>query len=262
MVLAEASCMALALRVSRRMTMRDHEALAETNEQGDDTVVTQLFKGYRFSVCTTPARAALALEIRRRVYRESGYDVPIPDEYDGRSWLLLAEDMRTGKPVGSLRMTPRFAGSLECEEYFHLPRRLATPYAIELTRFAILPEYRKGKTFLPIVSLGLFKLVWQIMRKTGAHHMVVASKPERIWTYEWLWFVRSGITARYAKLAGAEHELLWTDFRKIVERIAEHPFGDFFRDIAYREVVLPARMPGFGIVPDMPERPVALAVNA
>lgn len=240
--------------------MRNHAAPAEANEQGEDTIVTQLFKGYRFTVCTTPARAALALEVRRQVYRESGYDVPVPDEYDGRSWLLLAEDMRTGKPVGSLRMTPRFAGVLECEEYFTLPSKLATPYAIELTRFAILPEYRKGKTFLPIVSMGLFKLVWQIMRKTGARFMVVASKPERIWTYEWLWFVRSGITARYTKLAGAEHELLWSDFRKSVKQIDRHAFADFFRDIDYREVLVPTRMPGFGIVPDV-ERP-AFAANA
>jgi hypothetical protein len=157
-------------------------------------------------------------------------------------------------------MTPRFAGRLECEEYFTLPRHLATPAAVELNRFAILPEYRKGKTFLPSVSLGLFKMVWLIMRKTGARHMVVASKAERIWTYEWLCFSRTGIVARYEKLANAEHELLAADFRAVSD-LGGHPFKEFFVDIDYRECIVPARLPGFGLVSGGYERPAALVVN-
>jgi hypothetical protein len=231
--------------------MRDHGALAKTDEQAE-SILPLLLDGYRFTVCRTPAEAARALDVRRRVYGAS-YDVPVPDEYDGRSWLLLAEDTRTGEAVGTLRMTPRFAGRLECEEYFTLPRHLATPSSVELNRFAILPEYRKGKTFLPSVSLGLFKMVMLIMRKIGAHHMVVASKPERIWTYEWLCFSRTGMTARYEKLAGAEHELLAADYRA-VSTLEGHPFRDFFRDIEYPQCVIPARMPGFGLVADEERR--------
>ena len=228
--------------------MQSNGEHARSNPGTGESVVAHLFKGYRFTVCQTAARAAQALELRRRVYAESGYRVPTPDEYDGRSWLLLAEDMVAGKPVGSLRMTPRFAGPLEAEEYFTLPRRLASPKSIELTRFAILPEYRKGKTFLPIVSLGLFKLVWNIMRSTNSAYMVVSSKPERIWTYQWLRFRRTGLTAQYGKLANAEHELLWQDFRHEATHLDDHPFCEFFQDIEYPEVIMPRTLPAFGVV--------------
>ena len=56
-----------------------------------------LLAGYRFGICQDTPRAADALEVRRQVYVDSsGYDVPVPDEYDARSWLLLASVADTG----------------------------------------------------------------------------------------------------------------------------------------------------------------------
>src|SRR5213082_2691744 len=77
------------------------------------SIFTRLLRGYRFSVCEDAASVARALEVRRQVYRDTcGYDVPIPDEYDGRSWLLLAEDVRTGEAVGSSGPAVRGRGVL------------------------------------------------------------------------------------------------------------------------------------------------------
>src|SRR2546426_3330410 len=107
------------------------------------SIFTRLLRGYRFSVCEDAASVARALDVRQQVYRGAcGYDVPIPDEYDGRSWLLLAEEVRTGEAVGSMRVTPRSAGPLEAEEYFVLPAALRSANVVEITRFAILPTHR------------------------------------------------------------------------------------------------------------------------
>jgi len=227
------------------------ENLNESRDQND--IIPGLLSGYRFSVCETPEAAAEALDVRRRVYVEGiGYDVPVPDFYDSRSWLLQAQDATTGKVVGSMRLTPRFAGPFELEEYFTIPKAFRSPRSVEINRFAILPEYRKGKTFLPIVSLGLFKTCLRLLEGMNARHMVIASKPERIWTYEWLGFRRTGHTALYGALDAIEHELLELDVRKVGERFAGHPFESFFTQLDYREVVLPRRLPSLGMGVELP----------
>ena len=195
---------------------------------------TGLLEGYRFSVCDTPGSFARALNVRRRVYvAGSGYEIPVPDAYDAYSWLLLAEHTDSGRAVGTMRLTPRFAGAFECEEYFTVPDALRSPHAVELSRFAILPEYRKGNLFIPTVSLGLFALVRSALDQIGARVMVICSKPDKIWTYEWLRFQRTGLRAPYGKLGNVEHELLWCDFRGWCDPRGEvafedHPFKDFF----------------------------------
>ena len=221
---------------------------AATQERPEGDFIARLLQGYRFSVCDHAAAAEVALGIRREVYvNGSGYEIPIPDPYDARSWFLLAEDTETGRPCGSMRLTPRFAGPLEAEEYFELPRALATPKAIEINRFAILPEYRKGKTFLPVVSLGLFKLVHTLLKRIDAQYMIIASKPERVWTYEWMRFRHIGLTAPYGKLDFSEHTLLSYDFRHAPQILEGHPFREFFVSMSYAEVVLPRRIPPLGV---------------
>jgi N-acyl-L-homoserine lactone synthetase len=227
----------------------------------DEDFVASLLRGYEFRVCERHEDWDAALAIRRRVYGAGcGYDVEIPDEYDARSWLFLAEDRATGEAVGTMRVTPRWRGALEAEEYFTLPRYLRTPMALEITRFAILPEYRKGKTFLPVVSLGLFKLLWSFATRIGASYFIVCSKPERLWTYDWLRFRTTGLKAAYAKLAGAEHELISFDLQRapIEYAASHHPFEAFFTNDRIREVVVPARIPGPGAPWEHPLDPVAL----
>jgi N-acyl-L-homoserine lactone synthetase len=214
----------------------------------DEAFLAGLLNGYRFRVCQSPEDAERALDVRRAVYvNASGYRLPVPDQYDARSWFLLAEDTWTGEAVGSMRLTPRGAGPLEAEEYFRLPASLRNAATVELNRFAILPAYRKGKTFLPVVSLGLFKLVRRYLQQAGARYMVIASKPERVWTYEWMRFERTGLIEKYAKLDYAEHELLSYDFERASEILRGHPFEAFFESIEYREVVLPSTIPSLGI---------------
>jgi hypothetical protein len=207
-----------------------------------------ILTGYRFFVAQTPEDTHRAIAVRKAVYVDgSGYRLPVPDRYDARSWFLVAEDTSTGEPVGSMRLTPRAAGSLEAEEYFGLPASLRAGSAVELNRFAILPAYRKGKTFLPVVSLGLFKLVRRFLQQTEARYMVIASKPERVWTYEWMRFKRTGLVAQYAKLDYAEHELLSYDFRRAGDILRGHPFEGFFERMEYAEVELPEAIPALGI---------------
>lgn len=198
-----------------------------------------ILRGYRFTVCTDAAAVARAVEVRRRVYVEgSGYAVSVPDQYDCWSWILLAEDVQTGEPVGTLRLTPRAEGPLEAEEYFRLPADLRSPRTVELTRLAILPAHRKSKTFVPAVSIGLFKLA-KCFLEGRAEQLVVCSKPERIWTYDWLGFDRTGLSARYTKLNDAEHELLRFDYRRVDEILGARPFGPFFVGLEHGEIVLP-----------------------
>jgi N-acyl-L-homoserine lactone synthetase len=225
----------------------DATTTIETGRSGND-ILPGILAGYRFTLCQGPEAAERALEVRRQVYVQGvGYDIPVPDAYDARSWFLLAEDVETGEAVGSMRLTPRFAGSLELEESFSLPKSLRTAKAVELNRFAILPAYRKGKTFLPIVSLGLFKLAFQFLQSVGLWHIIIASKPERLWTYEWLGFSRSGRTASYGNLDGADHELMVCDVRQVAVGFESHPLGDFFLDMAHPEIVLPHVLPELGI---------------
>jgi N-acyl-L-homoserine lactone synthetase len=230
----------------------------ETSRDEND-IIPGLLQGYRFSVCETLEAAAEALEIRRRVYVEGvGYDIPVPDYYDSRSWLLQATHVESGKVIGSMRLTPRFAGPFELEEYFTLPKALRTTRCVEINRFAILPEHRKGKTFLPVVTLGLFKLMLRLLENMNARHMVIASKPEKIWTYEWCGFERTGHTAKYGALDAIDHELLSLDTRKVGERLGtEHPFHAFFTNLDYREVVLPKRLPALGMGVDLGLRQTA-----
>ncbi len=223
----------------------------ETQPVGADAerdFVAGILDGYRFKVCETPEEFGQALEIRRRVYVDDiGYDVPVPDAYDGRSWLLLAVHEATGQPVGCMRLTPRFAGPFELEEYFTLPTSLRSPKCVEINRFAILPEHRKGKTFLPVVSLGLFKLALRLVQSMGVHRLVIASKAERIWTYEWLRFQRTGRTAAYGTLDAIEHELLTYDVRAAADEFHGHPFEGFFCGVEYREVEMPRELPALGL---------------
>ena len=224
------------------------ERTDDTTPQGPADVLPRLLEGYRFRVCENAAAARQALAVRRQVYVDGvGYHVPVPDAYDERSWFLLAEDAHTGAAVGSMRLTPRFAGALELEECFTLPPRLRVPKSVELNRFAIMPGHRKGKTFLPAVSLGLFKLVHSFLEGLDAHYMIIAAKPERVWTYEWMRFARTGQTGRYGHLDGADHELLWYDFRRRATILEGHPFRGFFLDLDYHEVRLPAALPPLGL---------------
>jgi hypothetical protein len=222
-------------------------------------IPVDLLDGFRFRVCETAAQAASAIEVRRRVYRESsGYDVPVPDDVDPRSWLLMAEDVDTGRTVGTVRLTPRSAGPLECEEYIDLPGFLETPQAIEITRLAILPEYRKTSMMIPAVSFGLFRLVYEFAMQLGAKAEVVCSKPERVLSYVLMGFRATGKVASYTKLKGAKHELLWHDFRQAATTVENEMFRRLYLGHGFPQVVTPRAIPALGLaVPSY-----RLAVNA
>jgi len=233
---------------------------ADTKESG----LATLLQGYRFRVCEDAETFLRALEVRRQVYVEDfGYDVPVPDEYDHRSWLLIAEHVETGEIIGTMRMTPRAFGAIEAEEYFELPNDLDRARTIEISRFAIRSAYRKTKTFFPVISVGLFKLCYEFAHALGIEREVVCSKAERMWTYQSMGFQSTGITAQYEKLKGAEHELLWHDFREAGTWLAGNPFHELFCDLQFDEIVVPTSVPPLGLIeePAMPE-PFRLAVGA
>src|SRR5438093_1919477 len=108
----------------------------ENLERDESDILPGLLSGCRFSVCEGPEAVAAALDVRRQVYVDGvGYDVPVPDAYDARSWLLLAEAEATGRAVGTMRLTPRFVGPFELEEYFTLPKTLRSSRSVEINRF-------------------------------------------------------------------------------------------------------------------------------
>ncbi len=219
-----------------------------TSQATEDDFVAGLLKDYRFSVCQSREEVAEALDVRRQVYVDgSGYDIPVPDPYDHRSWLLVAREAKTGKVVGTMRITPRAAGPVEAEEYFKLPVPVRSHKSFEISRFAILPEHRKGKTFLPVVLLGLFKCAIGFLKSIEADYVVICSKAERVWTYEWIRFQSTGLKAKYEKLNGAEHELLWYDFRHIERVLDGHPFAALLLGVESAELSIPSRCPALGL---------------
>ncbi|HYR97182.1 MAG TPA: hypothetical protein VEM57_10620 [Candidatus Binatus sp.] len=229
--------------------MRDRQQAATAREvESKSSAFADLLRGYRFTVCDTPAAFEAALEVRRGVYNGAcGYDVPVPDPYDARSWLLLAEHVESGETAGTMRITPRSLGRLEAEEYFWLPPRLRSPKVVEVNRFAILPAHRKTEKLLPTVSFGLFKLMINfVMGRLGIDYIVVCSKEERIWTYEWLRFQRSGLVARYEKLGNSEHELLTMDIRRGLREHRDHRLWEFLFESTLPELIIPDTAPGLG----------------
>jgi hypothetical protein len=212
--------------------------------------LSSLLAKYRFRVCDTEEDAERALEIRRRVYvEEKGVKVRVPDTYDRHSWLLLAEDVETGEAVGTMRITSRAAGPLECEHSFVLPISLRSTDVVEISRFAILPEHRKGNGRSAGVSIGLFKLVALFVeRVVGAKRMVLCSKAERVQTYTFLQFRQTGVRAPYTALDGAMHEILVMDLRHGYDPYnSSFELYDFFFRTDSPEIVLPATPPPLGL---------------
>ena len=244
--------------------MRQIRSTAVADEKRGDGPLADLLEDYEFEVCSDSAAFEAALAVRRRVYNDAcGYDVPVPDAYDRRSWLLLARHAASGEAAGTMRITPRSAGRLEAEEYFWLPPKLRRNRSVEVNRFAILPEHRRAGQLMPAVSFGLFKLMINfVMDRLRAEYVVVCSKEERIWTYEWLRFQRSGIVARYVKLGNAEHELLTMDLRRRLAEHRDHRLWEFLFESEHREIVIPGAVPGLGPDCDGPHEPVLLARSA
>ena len=208
-----------------------------------------LLNGYRFRVCETAEDVQRSLAIRRQVYvQEKGVDVPVPDAYDRHSWLLIAEEEDTGEAVGTMRVTTRAAGPLECEHSFVLPSSLRAAEVVEISRFAILPHHRQGKGRSPGVSIGLFKAVINFaQRVVGATRVVVCSKAERVQTYTYLCFRPTGVRAPYTALDGAMHEILVMDLRHGFEPYRDHEMFEFFIEAPAPQIVLPILPPPLGL---------------
>src|SRR2546426_3673550 len=241
--------MGLAVEPARTASMENiRQIVPRETDRNQSSIFRELLHGHRFRVCEEPADVVRAIDVRRQVYRGvCGYDVPVPDEYDERSWVLLAEHVRSGRAVGSMRVTPRSVGPLEAEEYFRLPALLTAPGIVEVTRFAILREPWHSSRFLPVVALGLYKLVCHFTRQLGASHVVICSKPERSFAYQRLGFTSTGLTARYTKLANAEHQLLTCDVRGDMEHHRAHRYWEFVFETDHPEVAVPRCIPPLGI---------------
>ncbi len=202
-----------------------------------------LTAGYRFFLVEEAGDAREALDLRRGIYDDKvGQPVDVPDEIDSRTWLLAALHTESDQIVGTMRITPRDRGAFECEQFFDLPLRLTRGVATEITRFAVLPLHRKKPDALPAVSLGLFRLSMDLVRRIDADWVVIASQPDQIETYRWLGFEQTGIIANYGTLADAPHELLWHDFKKLGS-FEWHPLHQFFGEFPRPEVVLRDPLP-------------------
>ncbi|MEO6027421.1 MAG: hypothetical protein ABIR79_11195, partial [Candidatus Binatia bacterium] len=175
--------------------------------------------------------------------------------------LLIAEIEETGEIVGTMRLTPREFGPVEAEEYFTLPGDLASSHAVEISRFAIKRSHRKTTTFLPVISCGLFKLCYEFSMFLGADCQIVCSKADKMGSYLSMGFLTTGLSTRYDKLNGVEHELLTHDFTRLNEMPKEHPFSELaFTPLA--EVILPNEMPATNLVDEPFGEPLRMAVGA
>jgi N-acyl-L-homoserine lactone synthetase len=235
--------------------------LSETTEATDGYLDT-LLKGYRFRVAETEEEFAAALELRREVYcGDFGYEVPVPDQYDHRSYLLIAEVEATGEIVGTMRITPRELGPVEAEEYFTLPAHLDSARAIEISRFAIKRSHRKTRTFLPVVACGLYKLLYEFSIFLGTDCQIVCTKEEKLASYLSMGFSSTGIKESYASLNGVEHELLFHDFNRLEEIIKDNPFCELCMT-PLEEICLPFELPPTNLVDESFGEPLRMAVGA
>lgn len=228
------------------------------------TLYADLLQGYRFSVCQTPEAFEAALDVRRRVYKGTcGYTLPVPDGYDHRSWLLLAEHVPSGESVGTMRITARAGGRLEAEESFSLPPRLRSPRTLEVNRFAVIPAHVKIDRFPAAVSLGLFKLMMKFAaERLGALHVVLCAREERIWAFEWLRFQRSGMVARLAKLGNADYELLTMDLASRLDNEEDQTLSQFLFETEHAEIKIPPMTPPLSPTIENVSQTFVLAMSA
>jgi hypothetical protein len=218
--------------------------IGKPGRQSRSGALARLLAGHRFTVCQSAGEAARAFDVRRRVYREEcGYDVPVPDDYDARSWFLLAQRTDTGAAVGSIRITSRAAGL--SAEGISTCRAVAQRRRGDATSRSY--RARTGRSLMPAVALGLFKATMRVLALAGIQRAVVCAKPERVWTYAWMCFRETGVRAPYAKLGGALHELMLLDFRYGAEIYEDHRFYEFFAGSESSEIELPARVPQLGV---------------
>src|SRR5436190_170764 len=136
-----------------------------------------------------------------------------------------------------------FAGLLRGYRFSVCTDRVATESALDVRRRV----YRENCGYdVPVPD------------EIGARHAVVCSKEERIWTYEWLCFRRTGLVTSYAKLANAAHELLTVELQELRQR-REHPLWEFVFTSRPAEMVLPPPTAQFGPVRYLGPRPVSFA---
>ena len=231
------------------------QAIAERQSPNEIKViedVRQMLSPFRFQICTTPEQATEAYAVRRAVYEDGcDYAVETPDDIDSRSWLLLAREADTGRAVGTMRATPRSHGPLELERYFRLPLPL-TRGAVELSRFAILPEFRQTSNS-PAVSIGMFNLVKRFLDSIDTQYMLLASKAKRAHTYQWLRFTGTGIEARYPELGQEKHELMFMNLPKAHIALEGHPLEIVLNGYPFESVEVPDGVPALGMGAEMPK---------
>ena len=128
--------------------------------------------GYTFRVARSATDLEAVYHIRWKVYQGTGYILAeahphqqMKDEYDAWSMNLLA--CHRGKPVGTLRMTPLDKGS-PILELFGVEQWPKPSKTIEIGRFAVLPEVRKGR----IVALGLLAKMNEWSLRSGVEWWV------------------------------------------------------------------------------------------
>lgn len=244
---------------------RDSQWVANVgrNEVGR-SAYADLLQGYRFTVCTSQDAFETALDVRRRVYKGvCGFDLPIPDGYDHRSWLLLAEHVSSEEAVGTMRVTSRSGGRLEVEEYLSLPPRLRSPRTIEVNRFAVVPAHAKLDRFPAAVSFGLFKLMVKFaIERLGALHVLLCARDERIWAFEWLRFQRSGMVARYAKLGNVDYELLTMNLADRAAGDEDQAVSQFLFETDHPEIKMPPMAPALTQIVENVSQSLVLAMSA
>ena len=223
-----------------------------------------LLQGYRFSVCQTGDAFENALDVRRRVYNGTcGYELSVPDGYDHRSWLLLAEHVPSEEAVGTMRITSRAGGRLEAEEYLSLPPRLRSPRTIEVNRFAVVPAHAKLDRFPAAVSFGLFKLMVKFaIERLGALHVILCAREERVWAFEWLRFQRSGMVTRYAKLGNVDYELLTLDLTTRPASDEDQAVSQFLFETEHPEIKMPLMAPALSQVVENVSQTLVHAMSA
>src|SRR5437867_1897795 len=98
--------------------------------------------------------------------------------------------------------------------------------------------------------------------RLGAAHIVMCAREERIWTFEWLRFQRTGIVARYAILGNVEHELLTMDLGNRLHDRGDLGLAEFLFDTEHPEIKLPAIQPGLGPTVETMGQSFLLAMSA
>ncbi|GAA0753105.1 hypothetical protein GCM10009107_27820 [Ideonella azotifigens] len=198
--------------------------------------------GFRLRIAHTRQDLLAACSVRAGAY---GRHLPqlqqsllAPDDMDSdaHSSVLLCEEKRSGKPVGTMRLQHSLGGPLQIEHSVAMPAEVLACSRVELTRFAV----SQGAD--PLVRLALMKAAFLHSRAAGVQLMLLGARsPALVRLYQRLQcseLFGAGASFPLQHAGGLPHRVLINDLRSVEARwrAAGHAWLGFMLDTWHPDI--------------------------